>query len=429
MSLNYVLFGYRNLSARNSCQSRLVAVVKPNERKLFHSCFALIWSSFVDGNQRQSNFVQRCSQLIPTEKATVCDVLNVWIMGFDRALSERNGYVSRFHFGWSNGSGFQCQNIVVFHETNAKKKQQKRRNRRSLSRMLVQIVLLRDIEWGSSLAELKTWMSRLSERPTANWTENKNSKGKKVRTHIRCFGCFVRTNAWPCMDSLHFPLPSFTRNTVVRLQFYCLSLSPRTRTTRFPYSPILLVHEIRRIDIYSKHVRNVFDTRQDEQATWAQKKKKKKSAPKNPRLNRAQAHAQAFTRPDFTRMPAFIFPFFFVRRNLLVCVYAYFFLPLSRVFLALILHNHRISIENKCFGRNPFRVYVHVEQSRVGFDGFCGIFSSTFLLFSFFFFSPSISLAAFLGRTANCDCERVNACEWLSFCHDFLPLYVSPNSI
>lgn len=185
----------------------------------------------------------------------------------------------------------------------------------------------------------------------------------------------------------YIPLPSaFTLQSHDRSALYHFFLHlvlTRERTTRFPYSPILLVREIRRIDIYSKHVRIVFDMMKAESMgahihhTHTQEREKKNVENQHRKthgLNVHNAQGQAFAHRHDTTLcvshAGIYIPIF--RLCVAICVHSLSFSLFSLFFffwfvlvLALILHNHRISIENKCFGRNPFRVPWGREPERI----------------------------------------------------------------
>lgn len=221
----------------------------------------------------------------------------------------------------------------------------KERNRHSLSHMFMftQIVSQRDRErWkGIIISGIILWMLQPATTRSFN----------RIRAHIRCPLVWVlrnvHHNAWPCTEcSILFLLSLYLPPLVLASPITCSAAAPAsvcnfiashlTHNARPDFHIHLFFYvgpaEIRRIDIYSKHVRVVFDTMEDEQE---HERSEKKTGTKNPRLKRAQrtgihfASQPASSQPDTSesvcvyvcvrfafRMPAFIFPFFFVRRNL-----------------------------------------------------------------------------------------------------------------
>lgn len=209
------------------------------------------------------------------------------------------------------------------------------------------------------------------------------------------------------------PFIRLTEGTNVRLQFYYIS-SDHTRPD-FHMHLFYWSVKIAESTVYSKHTSEMCSTR----AQMCTTRKNKKISAENPKLNHGTGIQQ--TRFSFCvfllfRMPAFIFPFFFVRRNLCVCVPGDFFFlraVLSHSFCTIIVFRSKTNVSEEI---RFVRIYVNRAISCVGCDGFCGIYPSLL---------PLLPNAIRSAKTERCACVR----ELFGFADGFLLSCVSTNSI
>lgn len=135
---------------------------KTKRGKLFHSYFALIEAVSLTATSAK---VILCWDAVSwytqkNHRTTVCVMWCVECLnyGFWSRVKRAERLCVEIPFWLEQWKRISMSKHCRFARTNAmsRRRRKKRRNHRGLSHMLVQIVLLRDIEWGSSLAELKT---------------------------------------------------------------------------------------------------------------------------------------------------------------------------------------------------------------------------------------------------------------------------------
>lgn len=242
-------------------------------------------------------------------------------------------------------------------------------------------------------------------------TECELSKNSDGRWHGRFD---VWANAWPCEEFLDFYLdstllPTFStlhlhpsnRHTDTRFQFHYISSHLIGQSARRDFHMHLFYWsaKIAESTIYSKHTSEMCSTRAQMYA-----RREKKPAQKIQSLA-VRRHSAGTLLRVFGLSHAGIYIPIFLCASQFVCVF-FSLVRFSHSFCTIIVFRSKTNVSEEIPS-----VYVWIERSRVGCDGFCGIFSIL----------PSAAAEQFLPATTE-RCAYVSGYRVLPWLFAFLRL-------
>lgn len=220
----HVTFFFLWIQNLSSLREISVSIAMPRERESQTISSNSAFIGYVNDDRRENSFVGWYARAgKKRQQATVCDVLNAWIMCFDRALNERNGYATRwkpiqfffllvlFYFGWMRAS--ECQTIFafIFHcierPQSFKMKKSDGKPLKLISHARLKRFAAR--QWMGIIISEITNVNKLNGWPTVSWTKT-------------LIGCLLAWTLWclaHCMTLWRFFSISISTSSVHPLSY------------------------------------------------------------------------------------------------------------------------------------------------------------------------------------------------------------------